>query len=103
VPIRALGLCQRHADADPRCAASLIVPFPDEPNKVIVLDYQPHWPAEFERIAGRLTAALSNISLAIDHVGSTSVPGLAAKDCIDQGPATNVLMRAVEQRAGRTN
>lgn len=59
------------------------MPFADESTQVAILDYQPQWPAEFERIAAQLRAALNQFAIAIDHVGSTSVPGLAAKDCID--------------------
>jgi GrpB-like predicted nucleotidyltransferase (UPF0157 family) len=59
------------------------VPFPDESHPVRVLDYQPGWPAEFERLAAGLREVLGDLALGIDHVGSTSVPDLAAKDCID--------------------
>jgi GrpB-like predicted nucleotidyltransferase (UPF0157 family) len=60
------------------------MPFPDELGAgVAVVEYDPDWPAEFERLAGRVQAALGDRALAIDHIGSTSVPGLAAKDCID--------------------
>jgi len=48
-----------------------------------IVPYQNLWPAEFARIAARLRAALGDSALRIDHIGSTSVPGLAAKDVID--------------------
>jgi GrpB-like predicted nucleotidyltransferase (UPF0157 family) len=63
--------------------SSGFVPFPDEPHRIAVLDYQARWPQEFGQIAQRLTAALGSVAVAVDHVGSTSVPGLAAKDVID--------------------
>ncbi len=47
------------------------------------MDYRSSWPAAFEALAARLRAALGEAALAVDHVGSTAVPGLAAKDCID--------------------
>jgi len=50
---------------------------------IALVDYDPAWPAQFERIAARLRAALGEAALAIEHVGSTSVPGLAAKPVID--------------------
>jgi len=50
---------------------------------VAVVDYRPGWAAEFEALAIMLGAALGDDAVAIDHVGSTSVPGLPAKDCID--------------------
>lgn len=46
-------------------------------------DYRPEWPAEYRQIAVVLAEALGNLALRIDHIGSTSVPGLAAKDVID--------------------
>lgn len=45
--------------------------------------YDPLWPAEFEREAAALLDVLGALALSIDHVGSTSVPGLAAKPVID--------------------
>jgi GrpB-like predicted nucleotidyltransferase (UPF0157 family) len=45
--------------------------------------YDPRWPEEFTRIAMPLRYALGDCALRIDHIGSTSVPGLAAKDRID--------------------
>jgi dephospho-CoA kinase len=61
------------------------VPFSDESlsSRVIVVDYRTEWPREFERLARQIAGVLGSAALAIDHVGSTSVPGLAAKDCID--------------------
>jgi len=47
---------------------------------------QPHresWPSEFVRVRTLLQAALGDVAERIDHIGSTSVPGLAAKDVID--------------------
>ena len=50
---------------------------------VILSESDPRWPAEFEALAARLRAAAGREALRIDHIGSTSVPGLAAKDVID--------------------
>ncbi len=50
---------------------------------LILSDYKATWPAEFEAIAGDLSDSLGPLALRIDHIGSTSVPGLAAKDIID--------------------
>lgn len=41
------------------------------------------WPAQAERLAARIITAVPHDILSVDHVGSTSVPGLAAKDVID--------------------
>jgi GrpB-like predicted nucleotidyltransferase (UPF0157 family) len=45
--------------------------------------YNPRWPAEFATIATALRAALGELALRIDHIGSTAVPGLDAKDRVD--------------------
>lgn len=46
-------------------------------------DYDPLWPALYEREAARVRGALGAAALRLEHVGSTSVPGLAAKPVID--------------------
>ena len=48
-----------------------------------VVAYDPAWPEEFEAIRAILAPALGNLALAIEHVGSTSVPDLAAKPILD--------------------
>lgn len=50
---------------------------------VEIVDYDPGWPERFEREAARVHAALGDRVLLLEHVGSTSVPGLAAKPKID--------------------
>jgi GrpB-like predicted nucleotidyltransferase (UPF0157 family) len=51
--------------------------------KIAIVDYDPRWPKLFEREAERICGALGGRALRIDHTGSTSVPGLAAKPIID--------------------
>ncbi|PQO41220.1 hypothetical protein C5Y96_00450 [Blastopirellula marina] len=48
-----------------------------------IVDPNPQWPTEFLQLAERLKAVLSDTAVRVDHIGSTSVPGLAAKDVID--------------------
>jgi GrpB-like predicted nucleotidyltransferase (UPF0157 family) len=48
-----------------------------------IVEYNPNWPDEFEKIAAAVHDALGDIALRIEHIGSTSVPGLPAKDIID--------------------
>ncbi len=48
-----------------------------------IVDYDPEWPRLYEREAERVQSALGDRALLIEHVGSTSVPGLAAKPKID--------------------
>lgn len=48
-----------------------------------ITDAKENWPAEFREIAAEIRACLGDSALRIDHIGSTSVPGLASKDRID--------------------
>jgi GrpB-like predicted nucleotidyltransferase (UPF0157 family) len=51
---------------------------------VLVVASSAEWPRQFEKVAAQLTAALASVPVvAIEHVGSTSVPGLAAKPILD--------------------
>jgi GrpB-like predicted nucleotidyltransferase (UPF0157 family) len=50
---------------------------------IVVVDYDSAWPAAFESLRSRLWPVLRGVALGIEHVGSTSVPGLAAKPIID--------------------
>jgi GrpB-like predicted nucleotidyltransferase (UPF0157 family) len=51
--------------------------------KVQLCDSDPHWPDSFEWLAEGLRTALGVLAVAVEHVGSTSVPGLAAKPILD--------------------
>jgi GrpB-like predicted nucleotidyltransferase (UPF0157 family) len=49
-----------------------------------VVDYSPDWPRRFELVAADLRAVLARVpDVEVEHVGSTSVPGLAAKPILD--------------------
>ena len=48
-----------------------------------LVDYDPAWPRLFDREAARIRGVLGERVLELEHTGSTSVPGLAAKPCID--------------------
>jgi GrpB-like predicted nucleotidyltransferase (UPF0157 family) len=50
---------------------------------VVMADYDPSWPEVFEKLRERIAAALGPLVLAIEHVGSTSVPNMCAKPIID--------------------
>jgi GrpB-like predicted nucleotidyltransferase (UPF0157 family) len=50
---------------------------------IALAEYNSEWPELFSREAGRVRSALGDRALRIEHVGSTSVPGLAAKPIID--------------------
>jgi GrpB-like predicted nucleotidyltransferase (UPF0157 family) len=65
----------------PSSQASTTAPRPVFP--VSLVDYDPAWPIAFHEEALRLLRATKGQLVAIDHIGSTSVPGLAAKPTID--------------------
>lgn len=50
---------------------------------ITVVDYDPRWPVRFAELRDRLWAVVDGHAAAIEHVGSTAVPGLAAKPIID--------------------
>ncbi|MGI5892663.1 MAG: GrpB family protein [Bacillota bacterium] len=50
---------------------------------ITLVEYDPSWPKLFEREAKRIRKVLGGKALQIEHVGSTSVPGLCAKPIID--------------------
>jgi GrpB-like predicted nucleotidyltransferase (UPF0157 family) len=53
------------------------------PEPVIIVDYDPQWPVIFNKLKINVLTVLGNLPVTIEHVGSTSVPGLAAKPVID--------------------
>jgi GrpB-like predicted nucleotidyltransferase (UPF0157 family) len=54
-----------------------------EKRAIVIADYDPSWPTRFARERERIRAALGAVALRIEHIGSTSVAGLAAKPIID--------------------
>jgi putative glutamine amidotransferase len=60
-----------------------------------LVDYDPAWPSRFDEEAGRIHGALGDLVVRVEHVGSTSVPGLAAKPVIDiQVSVTSLFPRS---------
>ena len=51
--------------------------------RIEIVPYRSDWPEQFAAIAARLRGALGDDAHRIDHIGSTSVPGLGAKDIVD--------------------
>ena len=51
--------------------------------RISIVDYDARWPELFAREAGRIRSVLGGAALRLEHAGSTSVPGLAAKPVID--------------------
>ena len=59
-------------------------------SRITIADYDPRWPEQCETLRSRIAAALGDLAIAIEHIGSTAVPGLAAKPIID----IDVLLRS---------
>lgn len=57
-----------------------------------LVDYDPAWPSLFEGEAGRIREALRDVAIRIEHVGSTAVPGLAAKPVVDIQVSVDVMV-----------
>ena len=71
----------RHHDPDPDENPWVIGP--PTPGPVTIHPYNLEWPRRYEALSADIRAALGDTALGIEHVGSTSVEGLAAKDVID--------------------
>src|SRR4051812_30764251 len=54
-----------------------------EKRQIVIVDHDPRWREQFQKHAQILTRALGPAAIAIEHVGSTSVPELAAKPIVD--------------------
>ena len=67
--------------ADPKLDTGLIGGL--EKREIRICEYNPEWPATFSKHARIIADALGNSILRMEHIGSTSVPGLAAKPVID--------------------
>jgi len=77
------------------------VPFPDELGPLEVVPYSDTWVNDFDALAGLLRGLDLASPSAVDHIGSTSVPGLAAKDVIDVQIRVGVLDAAIAEQFKR--
>jgi len=59
---------------------------------VVVVPYDPAWPARFDALRERLLPIVGDAAVAVEHVGSTAVPGLAARPIVD----LSVVLRGVD-------
>ena len=67
---------------------------------IVVVDYDPKWPEIFEELRSTIWSSVRGLATAVEHVGSTSVPGLAAKPIIDISvvvPAESDVPAAIER------
>lgn len=76
-------LTERFHGTPEQHAAGLVGEAPRRWSAVVVDDYDSRWPLWYETTRARLTEALGDLVLDIEHVGSTAVPGLPAKPVID--------------------
>ncbi|HEV8555251.1 MAG TPA: GrpB family protein [Actinophytocola sp.] len=70
-------------DGDDLIAAATVGELKPYAVQVVLEDYNPDWPAWYAADEAAIRAALGDLVLRIEHTGSTSVPGLAAKPIID--------------------
>jgi len=63
-----------------------------------ICTYNPDWPVEFLTLQTELVEILGGLALRVDHIGSTSVPGLGAKDIIDIQVTVDELTPEIEHR-----
>ena len=56
---------------------------PPEHAAVVLVPYDVAWPERYREVADRVRTALGPVALRVEHIGSTSVPGLAAKPVVD--------------------
>jgi len=74
---------QRFHGTPEQIKAGLVGEAPKKWQTIVLQEYDPAWPGRFAAASSTLEAALGDLVLSIEHVGSTSVPGLAAKPIID--------------------
>jgi GrpB-like predicted nucleotidyltransferase (UPF0157 family) len=75
---------------------------PENSRRVLIVDYDPSWPELFEALRRPVWAAVQGVAVAIEHIGSTAVPGLPAKPIIDMDvvvASSNNMAEAIEKLA----
>ncbi len=82
-----VGLTAINIEGEFELAASAVT------QEIVVSDYNPQWPSWFEQLRDRLWPVVAANASRFDHVGSTSVPGLAAKPIIDM----DIVVRSPEE------
>lgn len=69
---------------------------------IVICEYNPAWPGQFARLREALAQVLGAWALRIDHIGSTAVPGLGAKDVIDVQMTVREIAPAIMCRLAKT-
>jgi GrpB-like predicted nucleotidyltransferase (UPF0157 family) len=68
-------------------------------DEIIIEDYNDEWPLQFHELGLMLRKSLGDIAVRIDHIGSTSVPGLSAKPIIDVQVSVRQLEPMLEYKS----
>ena len=66
------------------------------PQPIIIANYNPQWPVMYEEEKARILGAIRHNIVAIEHIGSTAVPGLGAKPIIDIMAAVRRMSDSLE-------
>ncbi|GAA3706980.1 hypothetical protein GCM10022224_085640 [Nonomuraea antimicrobica] len=74
---------KRVAMTDEEIEAAHLGQAPILDREIELIEYDPAWPALYEREAARIRGALGPVATAVEHVGSTSIPGMPAKPILD--------------------
>jgi GrpB-like predicted nucleotidyltransferase (UPF0157 family) len=100
------GGCKNNAPslyvADPFGLAWSLAGVAENHPSVLVVDYDPSWPGMFEALRRPVWAAVQDLAVSVEHVGSTAVPGLAAKPIIDMDvvlASSDNMSEAIEKLA----
>ena len=72
---------------------------PEQQREIVLAEPDPAWPQSFAAIAAEVRAAIGPLVLAVEHVGSTAVPGLRAKPIID----LDIAVAAADMQAAITS
>ncbi len=67
---------------------------------IAIVSYQSEWPEQFAELGHALREVLGDLALRIDHIGSTSVPGLSAKDVVDIQVTVRALTTQIDEALG---
>jgi GrpB-like predicted nucleotidyltransferase (UPF0157 family) len=59
------------------------MPSEPDPGTILIVDYDPAWPSQFEAEKRHILDAIGDIAVSVEHVGSTAVPGLASRPIIN--------------------
>ncbi|MGC5319126.1 GrpB family protein [Micromonospora arida] len=77
------NVVQRFHGTPEQVDAGLVGEPPRTWESVVIEEYDPSWAQRFVNVRSSLTEALGDLIIGVEHVGSTAVPGLAAKPVID--------------------